>query len=147
MSGLEYLRGIQTGAVPPPPVAALLGMEIDDVADGQATFALTPHESHFNPIGVVHGGVLCTVLDTVLGCAVHSTLQAGWAYTSIDLNVSYLRPVTLETGRITFVGTVVKRGRRVSYATAEARDAVGTLVATATGSLLVMEPVVPEPAG
>ncbi len=140
MSGLDYLRGMVTGEVPRPPIMALLGMEIASVEDGEVAFTLEPHPSHYNPIGVVHGGVLSTVLDTVAGCAVHSTLQPGWGYTSIDLNVSYLRGVTLETGLVTFTGRVIKRGRRVMFTTAEGVDAAGNLVATATSSLLVIEP-------
>jgi uncharacterized protein (TIGR00369 family) len=140
MSGLEYLRGIHDGVVPPPPWAMTVGMGIDRIERGEVSFTLEPHESHFNPLGVVHGGVLCTVLDTVAGCAVHSTLEPGWAYTSIDLNVSYLRAVDLRSGLLTFTGRVVKSGRRVAFAAAEGTDAAGNLVATATSSLLVMEP-------
>ena len=139
-SGLDYLRGIKNGELPPPPIAMLLGMDITAVEDGEVVFTLPPHASHYNPLGVVHGGVLCTALDTVAGCAVHSTLAAGWGYTSIDLNVSYLRGVTLGTGLITFTGRVIKRGRRVMFATAEGVDAAGNLVATATSSLLVSPP-------
>jgi uncharacterized protein (TIGR00369 family) len=140
MSGLDYLRGMAAGEVPPPPIAVLLGMGITSVDDGEVVFTVAPHPSHYNPIGVVHGGVLSTALDTVLGCAVHSTLQPGWAYTSIDLNVSYLRGVTLDSGMLTFTGRVIKRGRRVMFASAEGVDAAGNVVATATSSLLVMEP-------
>jgi uncharacterized protein (TIGR00369 family) len=140
MRGVDYLRAIASGAVPPPPIAKLLGMDVDSVEEGTVTFGLVPHESHYNPIGVVHGGIVCTMLDTVLGCAVHSTLEPGWAYTSVDLNVTYLRPITLATGRITATGTVLKGGRRVSFASAEVRDAAGTLIATGTSSLLMMPP-------
>jgi len=139
-SGLEYLRGIKNGQLPPPPIAMLVGMDITVVEDGEVVFTLAPHASHYNPLGVVHGGILCTALDTVAGCAVHSTLQPGWGYTSIDLNVSYLRGVTLDTGLITFTGRVIKRGKRVMFATAEGVDATGNLVATASSSLLVIAP-------
>ncbi|MEO6115076.1 MAG: PaaI family thioesterase [Pseudolysinimonas sp.] len=140
MSGLDYLRGIKDRELPAPPIAMLLGMDITVVDDGQVVFTLDPHASHYNPLGVVHGGILCTALDTVAGCAVHSTLQPGWGYTSIDLNVSYLRGVTLDSGLITFTGRVVKRGKRVMFASAEGADAAGNLVATATSSLLVSAP-------
>ncbi len=140
MSGLDYLRGIRDGVVPPPPWAMSVGMGIASVEPGVVTFTLEPQEHHFNPLGVVHGGVLCTLLDTVAGCAVHSTLESGWGYTSIDLNVSYLRAVGLGSGLLTFTGRVVKGGRRVAFASAEGTDAAGNLVATATSSLLVMAP-------
>jgi uncharacterized protein (TIGR00369 family) len=143
-SGLDYLRGIVTGEVPPPPVAMLLGMNVTSVENGEVVFTLAPHPSHYNPLGVVHGGMLCTVLDTVAACAGHSTLEAGWGYTSIDLNVSYLRGVTLDSGVITFTGRVVKGGRRVIFTSAEGVDAAGNLVATATSSLLLIAPA-PRP--
>jgi uncharacterized protein (TIGR00369 family) len=140
MSGRDYLTGILDGDIPAPPISELLGMEIIRVDEGEVVFTLPPHESHFNPIGGVHGGILCTVLDTVTGCAAHSTLKAGWRYTSIDINVSYLRGVTMESGLLTFTGRVTKGGRRVIFTSAEGVDAAGNLVATATSSLLVMAP-------
>lgn len=140
MSGLAYLEGMRDGVYPPPPIAQLLGMAIESVAKGQVVFTIEPHESHYNPLGVVHGGVACTVLDTVLGCAVHTTLEQGWFYTSIDLSVSYLRPFTLTTGPLRVTGRVLKPGRRVAFAEAVAVDAEGREIATATSSLLVMAP-------
>jgi uncharacterized protein (TIGR00369 family) len=140
MPGLAFLQGMVDGAIPGPPIASTLGFEILSVAHGTAEFRLEPQEYHFNPLGLVHGGVLCTLLDTVVGCAVHTTLDAGWGYTSIDLNVTYLRPVTLKTGTLTAVGTLTKGGRRVSFASGEIRDAAGALIATATSSMLMFEP-------
>ena len=107
-------------------------MDIESVEEGVVIFTLTPHESHYNPLGVVHGGVLSTVLDTVLGCAVHSMLPAGWGYTSIDLNVSYLKAVRVDSGLLRFTGRVIKQGKRVSFATAEGVDGTGAVVATVT---------------
>jgi uncharacterized protein (TIGR00369 family) len=140
ISGLDFLQGMIDGHIPPPPIAASLGFEIVSVSRGTAEFRLEPQEHHFNPLGLVHGGVLCTLLDTVVGCAVHTTLDVGWGYTSIDLNVTYLRPVTLTTGTLTAVGTLTKGGRRVSFASGEIRDAGGAVIATATSSLLMFEP-------
>ena len=140
MSGFDYLTALAAGEIPPPPIAQTLGFGVTSVGRGTVTFTCEADESHYNPIGVVHGGVLCTLLDTVLGCAVHTTLEAGWGYTSIDLNVTYLRPVTLASGVLSATGTVVKGGRRVSFASGEIRDAGGAVVATATSSLLMIEP-------
>jgi uncharacterized protein (TIGR00369 family) len=140
MPGLDFLQGMVDGVIPRPPIASDLGFEIVAVAHGRAEFRLEPQEFHFNPLGLVHGGVLCTLLDTVVGCAVHTTLGAGWGYTSIDLNVTYLRPVTLKTGMLTAVGTLTKSGRRVSFASGEIRDAGGAVIATGTSSLLMFEP-------
>jgi uncharacterized protein (TIGR00369 family) len=140
MSGFDYLTALAAGEIPPPPIAQTLGFGVTSVGRGTVTFTCEADESHYNPIGAVHGGVLCTLLDTVLGCAVHTTLEAGWGYTSIDLNVTYLRPVTLASGVLSATGTVVKGGRRVSFASGEIRDAGGAVVATATSSLLMIEP-------
>lgn len=140
MTGLEYLRAMGDGTLPPPPVIQLLGAQLGTVEPGVVSFTLQPHESHYNPIGVVHGGVLCTMLDSATGCAVHSTLEVGWGYTSIDLNVSYLRGITLDSGLLTFTGRVVKGGKRVAFASAEGVDAAGNVIATATSSLLVIAP-------
>jgi uncharacterized protein (TIGR00369 family) len=140
MRGVDYLRAIADGSVPAPPIAKLLGMDIETVDVGTVAFGLEPHESHYNPIGVVHGGIVCTMLDTVMGCAVHSTLEPGWGYTSIDLNITYLRPITLATGRVVATGTIVKGGKRVSFASGEVKDAAGNILATGTSSLLMMPP-------
>ena len=138
MSGLEFLRAIRDGKLPPPPIASLLGFRPVEVEPGYVVFEVTPDESVYNPIGTVHGGLVCTLADTVEACAVHSTLDAGFAYTSIDLNVSYTRPVTRDSGTLRATGSVVKPGRRVAFSRAEIADASGKVVATATSSCLVM---------
>jgi uncharacterized protein (TIGR00369 family) len=138
LSGLEFLRAIRDGKLPPPPIAELFGMQMREIELGRVVFECEPDESAYNPIGVVHGGLVCTLADTVAACAVHTTLAAGVAYTSIDLNVSYLRPVTTASGVLRATGQLVKPGRRVAYSTAEIVDHAGKLVATATSSCLVM---------
>ena len=104
----------------------------------RVVFEGTPDESVYNPIGMVHGGYVCTLADTVAACAVHTTLEAGTIYTSIDLNVSYTRRVTRDSGTLRAVGTVVKPGRRVAFCRADIVDGAGKIVATATSSCLVM---------
>jgi uncharacterized protein (TIGR00369 family) len=138
MSGLDFLRALKDGELPPAPIAALFLMIPTEVEDGLVVFECRPDESAYNPIGVVHGGLVCTLADTVVGCAVHSTLELGVAYTSIDINVSYLRPVTRDSGLLRATGRVTKRGRRVAFATAEVEDGDGRVVATATSTCLVM---------
>jgi uncharacterized protein (TIGR00369 family) len=140
LSGVEFLRAIRDGALPRPPISVLLGFRASEIEVGRVVFEGRPDESVYNPIGVVHGGLVCTLADTVAGCAVHSTLEAGFSYTSIDLNVSYLRAVTKDSGVLQAVGSVTKPGRRVAFARAEIVDGTGKLVATATGSCLVMGP-------
>ena len=138
MAGLDYLRAMLNGELPPPPIAATLGFALRSVEEGGAEFAGTPDESVYNPIGMVHGGLVCTLLDSALGCAVHSTLPAGVGYTSIELKVNYLRPVTAASGELIARGWVTKPGRRVAFADGDVRDGKGRLLATATGSCLVM---------
>ena len=138
MSGLEYMRAIARGEVPPPPIAPLLGMSIVEVEPGRAVFELDPAEYQFNPIGSVHGGVLTTLLDSAMGCAVHAMLPAGSGYTTLELKVSFLRRVTTETGRLRCEGSVIHLGRTVATAEARILDAGGRLVAHATTTCLVI---------
>jgi len=140
MTGLEFLRAIRDGKLPPAPIAVLLGFRPVEVEEGMVVFEGAPDESVYNPIGVVHGGLVCTMADTVAACAVHSTLPAGLTYTSIDLNVSYTRPVTKDSGTLRAIGTIVKPGRRVAFSKAEILDGRGKVVATATSSCLIMRP-------
>lgn len=137
-SGLEAMRALRDGLIPPPPIAVTMGMSLIRAEDGAVTFECRPDLSHYNPIGVVHGGYACTVLDTVTGCAAHTTLDAGRGYTSIEISVKYLRPITADLGVLTAVGTVTKPGRRVIFADGTLLDAAGRPVATASSSLLVM---------
>lgn len=139
MSGLDFLRAIAGGEVPPPPISALLRLAVAEIEPGRVVFECTPDESTYNPIGVVHGGLVCTLADTVSACAVHTTLEAGVGYTSIDINVSYLRPVTKDSGTLRAIGTVTRPGSRVAFAAAEIIDGAGKLVATATTSCLVID--------
>jgi uncharacterized protein (TIGR00369 family) len=137
MTGLDFLRAIRDGELPPAPISSPMLMRLDEVDEGRVTFSCEPDESLYNPIGSVHGGVMCTILDSALGCAAHSTLPAGIGYTSIEIKVNYLRPVQIGVGRLTAIGTVTKRGKRVIFADGEVRDAEGNMVATASGALLV----------
>ena len=145
LRGIDFLGAMQRGEVPPPPIASLLGFAVCELEVGRVVFECTPDQSHYNPIGMVHGGLICTLADTVIGCAVHTTLDQGFTYTSIDLDVSYLRPVTGTSGVLRATGRVTKPGRRVAFAAADIVDGTDKVVATATGSCLVME--VPRPDG
>ncbi|HEX8647367.1 MAG TPA: PaaI family thioesterase [Thermoleophilaceae bacterium] len=119
MAGLDFLRAIRDGELPPPPISKLLGFSLADVEEGSAAFVATPGEQHFNPIGVVHGGLAATLLDSAMGVAVHTTLARGEAYTTLETKFNLVRPITLDAGEIRCDGHVVHRGGRV--ATAEGR--------------------------
>ena len=136
--GLSFLRAIQDGELPPAPIAETLGFEIHELARGRVSFSMIPDPKHYNPIGMVHGGVTATLLDTVMGCALHSTLRQGTGYSTLDISVRYLRAVTVQTGVVIATGTVVHRGRRTATAEATLAEAsTGRLLATATSTLLL----------
>ncbi|WP_404432439.1 PaaI family thioesterase [Microbacterium lacus] len=137
-TGLESLQAMIDGRIPPPPISRTMGFTLVEVRDAFAVFECVPAEFHYNPIGAVHGGLACTLLDSALGCAAHTTLPAGVGYTSIDLNVRYVRPITHASGVLRATGRVIKPGRRVIFTEGEVTDASGRVVATATSSLLVL---------
>ena len=138
-SGLELLQAMAAGELPAPPVMHLIDMAGLEVEEGSVTVHLDPQEFHYNPLGTVHGGVLSTLLDTAAACSVHTTLPVGVGYTSLDLTVKFLRPVTVASGRITTRGALLQRGRRTALAEARMTDAAGRLVAHATSSCLIFE--------
>jgi uncharacterized protein (TIGR00369 family) len=138
LSGLEVMQRVASGELPPPGIAVLLGMSVVEVGDGFATFELSPDERMLNPIGSIHGGIAATLLDSCMGCAVHTILAPGLGYTTAQLNVHYLRSMQPGMGPVRASGTVLHRGRR--QATAEARlvDAEGRLLAHGTTTCLIL---------
>lgn len=138
MSGLAFLRSVMVGELPPPPIAVTLGFRLAEVEEGRVEFGCVPGEEHYNPIGSVHGGLFATLLDSATGCAVHSTLPIGTAYTSLDLAVRFLRPASADTGPMRCVGTVLNRGRRTALGQAELFDSGDRLLAHATSTCLLM---------
>ena len=119
LSGLDVMQAIIDGRLPEPPLASALGLELLEVEPGRALFAIEPAEWMYNPLGSVHGGIAATLLDTCMGCAVHTTLPASSGYTTTDLQVRYLRALRVSDGRVFAEGRVVHTGRRT--ATAEGR--------------------------
>ena len=139
MGGLDYLGAIRDGRIPPAPIAALMQMDLVEADPGRVVFSCNPDASAYNPIGAVHGGLVCTLLDSVCGCALHSTLPAGRGYTSIEIKVSYLKAVNLASGPLRATGSVVKAGSRVGFTEGVVTDADGAVVATATSTLLLFD--------
>lgn len=139
-TGIEALRALIAGTAPPPPISSHIGLEFVSVSDGDVVMTAQPDESHYNPIGSVHGGFFATVLDSACGCAVHSTLPAGVGYTSLEIKVSFLRPITAQTGAVTAHGWVTRRGRSASFAEADIRDSAGRVLATASSTCLIIQP-------
>ena len=139
LSGLECMQAIIDGRLPPPPIARLLDMSVIEAEHGRAVFAIEPAEWMFNPLGSVHGGIAATLLDSCMGCAVHTTLEAGVSYTTADLQVRYIRAMTDTTGRVLAEGRVVHAGRRT--ATAEGRlfvEGDETLLAHASTGCVIL---------
>ena len=139
LSGLRCMQEIVAGTLAPPPIARLLDFTIVEVQEGRAVFAMEPAEWMYNPIGSVHGGIAATILDSCMGCAVHTTLEAGVGYTTGDLQVRYIRAMGDTTGRVLAEGRVIHRGRRT--ATAEGRlfvESDETLIAHATTGCIIL---------
>ena len=139
MSGLDLLRAVIEGKLPAPPIAELVGATLVSVAEGRVTFAMQPAEWMYNPIGSVHGGIAATLLDSCMGCAVHTTLEAGVGYTTTDLQVRYIRAMSVATGRVLAEGRVVHGGKR--SATAEGRlfaESGETLIAHGTTGCMIL---------
>jgi uncharacterized protein (TIGR00369 family) len=139
MSGIDHMQAVVDGALPPPPMAGLMEFTMASVEPGKVVFTCRPDESAFNPIGAIHGGVVCTLLDSVAGCALHTTLPQGKGYTSIEIKVNYLKAVRPASGLLTATGTVVKAGSRVGFTEGVVTDAAGAVVATATSTLLLFD--------
>ena len=137
MSGLEYLRAIARGELPGAPLADLMGFGFAEIEEGRVVFECVPGEYHYNPIGAVHGGLACTLFDSAMGCAVHTMLPAGVGYTTVELKVNFLRPVTVETGKLLCEGTTIHVGGRIATAEARLRDGAGKLYGHATTTCMI----------
>jgi uncharacterized protein (TIGR00369 family) len=137
LDGFAQLQAIFLGDHPEAPIAETLGMDGFGGEPGAIHVELEPAYRHYNPLGTVHGGVLSTLLDTAAACSVHSTLAPGERYTSLDLTVKFLRPVTVDSGRLRCEGSVIQRGRRTALAEARLYDAQGRQVAHATSSCMI----------
>ena len=139
MSGIEYLRAMVRRELPAPPIASLLDFEITEIERGHTVFEVSPAEYHYNPIGVVHGGLAATVLDSAMASAVHTTLPAGTGYTTLEFKINLVRPLTAGVGRLRAIADVVHDGGRIATAEARLVDAGGVLYAHATETCLIVE--------
>lgn len=141
LSGLDYLRAMARGEYAAPPIMQALGFlppQEGDIEDGRVIFRLKPEEYHYNPIGSVHGGVYATLLDSALGCAIHTKLPAGAGYTTLELKVNYVRPLKVGGAEVQAVGEVLSLSRQVATAQGRLIDAAGKLYAHATTTCLIL---------
>jgi uncharacterized protein (TIGR00369 family) len=138
LPGLEFLRAIRDGRLPSPPMAELLGFRLVEVDPGHAVFEVLPGERHYNPIGVVHGGLAMTLLDSAMGCAVQTQVPAGAAYATLEAKTNLTRAITSATGKLRAIGKLVHMGSRVATAEARLVDGEGRLYAHATTTCMVL---------
>jgi uncharacterized protein (TIGR00369 family) len=139
VSGLEFLRRISDGRLPTPPIAALLGFRLAEVSEGYARFEMTPELRHYNPIGVVHGGLAATLLDSCMGCAVQTHLPAGTSYTTLEIKINFVRALTDQTGPIRAEARTLHVGRRAGTAEGKLIDAKGMLYAHGTTTCMMFQ--------
>ena len=140
LSGLEYLRAMSRGEAPPPPLALMLGFSLDEIEEGRVTMSVVPAEFHYNPMGVVHGGLAATLFDSSLGCAVQSMLPPAHAAPTLQLQINYIRPITIATGKLNCSGEVIHMGKRSATAQGRLTDSSGKLYAHATGTFVITGP-------
>jgi len=136
-SGLELLQLAIEGEFPPPPMAMLMDIRLIEVAKGRAVFRGTPQEFHYNPLGSVHGGFGATLLDSAMGCAVHSTLAHGDIYTTLEFKINFVRALTHDTGEVHGIGKVIHETRTTALAEGRIEDGKGKLYAFATTTCVI----------
>ena len=137
LSGIEYINAIFAGELPAPPISELMGFRGVFAEPGRAVFEMEPGPQHYNPIGSVHGGVALTLLDSAMGCAVHTLLDAGVGYTTLELKTNFVRPMTADTGLVRCEGVVIHQGSRIATAEGKLTDAAGKLLAHGTTTCLI----------
>ncbi len=138
MSGFDFLRAICEGRLPPPPMAQLLGFRLAQVDSGHVVFECEPGEQHYNPIGVVHGGLAMTMLDSAMACSVQTMVPAGAGYTTLEAKVNLVRSITSTVGKLRAIGRTIHVGNRVGTAEGRLEDAAGKLYAHATTTCIVL---------
>ena len=139
LTGLQVMHAMLEGRLPYPHIAETLDFYLQEVSEGRAVFQGTPQLKHYNPLGTVHGGWYATLLDSALGCAVHTMMPAGRAYTTAELGVNIVRAASHKSGPLRAIGTVLHCGRQLATAEARIVGADGKLYAHATTTCLVFE--------
>ncbi|NWG54939.1 MAG: PaaI family thioesterase [Hydrogenophilaceae bacterium] len=140
MSGLDLMRAVQSGAIAPPSMAATMNVKIAELEEGRVVFEGEPTVAHLNPLGFVHGGWALTLLDSVTGCAAHTTLSPGLGYTTIETKGNFVRAILPQSGLIRAEGKVVAKGRTIITAEGRIADAAGRLLAHGVSTLMVLRP-------
>ena len=137
MDGLALFQAIREGRLPAPPICKALGMTLEEVELGRVVFGYRPVSDHYNPLGTVHGGIAATLLDSVMGCCIHTMLKAGSGYTTVEIKVNYVRAMTDRTGPVRAEGKVINVGSRIATSEGRLTDASGKLLAHGTTTCLI----------
>jgi len=138
LSGIEYMRELIAGRIAPPPIMKLLGYRLTQVEEGLAVFECEPAEQHYNPIGVVHGGLAMTLLDSAMGCCVHTRLPLGKGYTTLEVKINLVRAITAQTGTLRATGRVIHFGGKTATADGRLEDSQGKLYAHGTTTCIIL---------
>lgn len=139
MTGLEYLRSIVAGDLPCPPFLNTLEMVPQQIDEGAVSFIFEPKEFHYTQMGCVHGGMISTLLDTAMGCALHTLLDKGTAYATLELKVNFLRPVRQRRGKMTALGRIVQMGTTIALLEAQLLDKKGRIYAHSTSTFVIQK--------
>ena len=140
LSGLRLFELYRDGRLPSVGIAGLIGIQCPEVEEGRIVFTAKTRPDFANPLGALHGGIAATLLDSVLGCAVHTALPAGVGYSTLELKVNYIRAVATDGQTLTATGTVIHVGRRTATAEGRVLDEHGKLIAHATTTCIILQP-------
>lgn len=139
LSGLDYLNAMSLGTLPFSPLVKTLDFTVESIEKGKVIFGFTPGEFHYNPLGSVHGGVISALLDSAMGCTLHSILEAGSGYTTLELKTNFLKAVTTATGPLKAIGHIIHAGSRTALVEAKLTDEQGKIYAHGTSTCLILK--------
>jgi len=137
LSGFDFVTRMKEGLFPAAPISKVMQFQLTEMEQGRVVFSAQPSAEFYNPLGTIHGGYTTTLLDSCMGCAVHSTLPVGMAYTTLEIKINFVRPITEKTGPVRAEGKVISAGKRVATAEGRLVDANGKLYAHATTTCLI----------
>jgi uncharacterized protein (TIGR00369 family) len=139
ISGLEYLNAMHAGELPLSPLVKTLDFKVEHIEKGKVAFSFSPQEFHYNPLGSVHGGVISALLDSAMGCTLHSVLEAGNGYTTLELKTNFLKTITIKTGLLKATGKILHIGSRTALLEAEITDDAGKIYAHGTSTCMILK--------
>lgn len=139
ISGLDYLNAMYAGTLPLSPLVKTLDFKVNSIEKGKVIFSFSPQEFHYNPLGSVHGGVISALLDSAMGCTLHSVLEAGSGYTTLELKTNFLKAITIKTGLLKATGKILHIGSRTALLEAEIRDDAGKVYAHGTSTCMILK--------